>query len=854
MQVREAAVATLLGAVVSTAVVGVLLTWPPDLSTAATAQTPSNFLPPVVGMGLLAGVLFGPSIVRAFRDWLRTSLRPLDVFLGALGIGLASAPLWSRLVVETVPDSVGVICVPLGTLSIASFLAHSTMFLIRGRRSPDSTLRGESEYAVLEKVMSSAGLEPMLDLDLDDALDRGAFVETLEAAVRQPRQHAPTFGLNGPWGSGKTTILNALAKRLEAHKVVVVRFDAWSFREPERLISHYVAQLSTALRRAGAMRAQTAAIRRLALGIAPLAGSRFADAARFWLADDDASTRKQLAELRGALQNLRSQVVVIGDDLDRLERDELHAALRAFRLFSDLPRVVHVLAYDRRQLSRILFPEDSSGQLARDYLGKVVHVELSLSTPTPESAWRLLGVALQPLLEAVGKEEADKFVERLNSVPRQLFIEAMPTPRDVRRAAIAIALLWPRLGRVVNLFDLFVLQVIQSRFPQLYQTIHAHPQWFTEQEWSGDLWRISEGDRWTSESAALMTRLRTSDDPENLTAARLLSLILAVPREGGTIVHDEARARRERRILHPDVFPRYFQLSVPREQIAEATLEDLANQIKMAVPSTRVAVFQNALDAAIKKGQLQAMFEQWDILVDRLFDGASSSEASTIARDVAVGLAMRADQFVGDYNDPLNPVRTAAFRILSLAIRAGSNERVTDVVCAAITESTSFGLSGSLVFYTTTPDRRPRELEQRSLDESRIRGEFDKQVRLRLVQDRRPLFTLPDEDIGEVIYRSSPYIVRDVVTRALHEQPSELPRLLRFALTLRVNRADLDDIEVFQDNLAALHQRVNLREVFQITETLKLSYWDDLYARALVQYFRGHYEAVVAKAEGQSQT
>ena len=807
--------------------------------------------PALVLLVLLLAVRASVAPWRQLRLWSLRRFEPADAFLLSVTLALAAAPRWVVLLSDQRPLSgrffVIALAVTAGAIELARW-SGSALHRLKGRGAAPAPA---DEPNVLERVLGDGGMEPLADLDSDDPLDRRPFVDTLEAAIRHPRQHSLTFGLSGPWGSGKTTILNALDRRRKANDVLVVRFDAMSFREPERVVANYLAQLAAALRAAGASAGFGSKLRRLGLGMAPLAGGRVAALARNWLSTDGRDfVPDLLADLRSALSTLPQTVAVIVDDLDRLERDELHAALRTLRLMGDLPRVVHVLAYDRRQLARSLFPHDESGDTGRDYLAKIVQVEVSLSTPTPEAASRILSIALGPLLGAVDKSSSDAFVERLNSVPRQVFVEAMPTPRDVRRVAAATALLWPRLERDINLFDLFVLQLIHARFPRVFDAVHAHPEWFTELAWSGDLWRISEGDRWKAEREKYMGALREREDPGSVNSARLLELVFPSVRAstGGRQKPSERFSRRDRRICHPDVFPRYFQLSVPRELIAESSIEDLAAQVVAAAHEVRPAVVLKAVDDAARGGRADALFDQWDLFLDRLSPKGKALPYG-IARDVVVGVADAVSSLEERPNDPLSTRGRAVWAILRVISRVETTGEITGLLRTAIRACQSFDASASLLLAATASDRDDRAFPERALDEHAIQAEFDAVVRERLSRDPGSLFDLSDSDVAAVLYRTHEItVLRDVVVRALGSRKQELPRLLALVIELAPNPTDPEQPRVVRNDLASLHIRLDLDNVFRATEQLPTDYWDDAGERALVAYFRSHWKAIAEPA------
>jgi hypothetical protein len=545
------------------------------------------------------------------------------------------------------------------------------------------------------------------------------------------------------------------------------------------------------------------------------------------------------AQLKVALRDARKPVVVLVDDIDRLERDELHAVLRMLRLVSDLPGLSHVLAYDRLAIRTLLFPDDPSGRVARDYLAKIVDVELSIATPTPEAVDRLLGPAIQPLLDTVDQATSQQFVTRLNLVPRQVFLEVLATPREVRRVVLATAIVWSTLSRDLNLFDLFVLRVIHARYPGAFDLLQTRQEWFANQSWSGNLWHHSRRDESKTEVEKWLTDLKSSGDAADQLLIRLLGLIFPIVKE--VVIRPwptESGARRERRIYHPDVFPRYFQLAVPREQIAESSMEDLAKELLEPMPSAlRSSRIAQAIQAAIRDERIDSFFDQWDIFLSAL-GTENGTLPEHIVRDIALGILQTADQVPARYNDPLNPRSVLTGRLMALLGFLESNDTLSVLICLLIRESPVLELSGDLVRYTTAASKDDRAFPSRQLDERAITKEFDTAVLIRAGRLGN-LLELAEGDLAAILYRMTDTgRLSGMIVANLTLRPALLPRLLRFPIKLSVHGPNVDNASVYHDDLMAFDRRVNLKEVHNATSHLPTSHWEDLMDRALVSFFR----------------
>ena len=81
-----------------------------------------------------------------------------------------------------------------------------------------------------------------------------AFVRSFAEAIRAAKgENSVVLALAGPWGSGKSSLLNLIAGELkdtETEKApLLVRFNPWWFTETKQLIAAFLQQLGAAVKR-----------------------------------------------------------------------------------------------------------------------------------------------------------------------------------------------------------------------------------------------------------------------------------------------------------------------------------------------------------------------------------------------------------------------------------------------------------------------------------------------------------------------------------------------------------------------------------------------------------------------------
>lgn len=822
-RLREAKGAT---AVLVGAAVGIMLRW--MVTALSFTLSPRAVLPnwPMVVtaaalIALAAAIYTVPTIWAALRRWgHRRELLPVD--LGLIALVLLVAPsLYDQRVALTGRYALAtVVALVISALLVRTIVALRTT--VPGRTVDEAT-------ALFQVTLGDDGFSPLADFS-SDALGREPLLAALTALIRFPRAAGFTVGLEGPWGSGKTTLLNALDARLRSIGFITVRLDAWDYRDPDNIVEAYFNALSAALRRWAYLPGLRRSLNRLARGLMAAGGPRsagiFAAVVRRQDSGIDAS-RKDVADAIGALDR---PVVVFVDDLDRLDPPEVMAVLRAIRLVATTP-VTHILAYDRRQLARAIAADKADSTLAREYLAKLVNLEVPLPEPRDELRLQFLEDALRPLLNSAQPDVATEFVDRLSSAGPLRIARAIDTPRELRRIAAATAWKWNQLTPHVNLFDLFIVTLLQYRFPAIYKVMHSRPEWFTNVRWSSNFAIAIEYERHNEDRDAYISRLQGSEDRDDILVVGLLKALGIYSGMGG----DEHPALKSRSLIHPEIFPRYFQLGILPTDVTEKSLEDIGQEIVAETPGPpRQQKIVSSIRDAISADRVRGFLDQWPLAGDVI----RRAQNDEILRDVALAFAQAMSDLPGEENDFFAPRATARAIVRDALTRMSGDDVATDVAVEVIQVGSDLGLAGDLVFYSADAEaiRRDRAFGGKRLDAARLRSALDDQIRTRLAE-RGPLVAHGDALVA-VVYRASPEVSTHFILRDLGINPMTLPTLLALAIKLHPSEFADSGFDLFDNGLPSLAKHVNLDAVNELTRSVPTAKWTDPMEAALVSFFR----------------
>ena len=284
------------------------------------------------------------------------------------------------------------------------------------------------------------------DLGKSDPLSFSRIADDLAKLVLKSRESTPlALGIEGGWGSGKSTLMQALAGSLDkwanskSTVVKIVNFNAWTAREDTRWRYGQVGAEPTRQQRAP-QSCRNQNLISVARAIAMVAAG--------WLGignvinqlwDDisiDPQTRNQIQNLieQGIASwtsandetDSRHLLVVFVDDLDRCPPSNVMQVFEAIKLYLDVRGIVFIVGYDREVIfdTIVRVKEYKELDLSQFYLEKIVQLVYHLPVVGDESAKELVQLFL----------ESSRTSDLFDSPARKFIIEQNSrNPRRIER-------------------------------------------------------------------------------------------------------------------------------------------------------------------------------------------------------------------------------------------------------------------------------------------------------------------------------------------------------------------------------------------------------------------------------------
>lgn len=343
--------------------------------------------------------------------------------------------------------------------------------------------------------------QPITGSDEDRLGFRHVAKSLLIAIEAQPNYSSLTLGLDGPWGSGKSSILAMMLADVESKNqtegigTVVVTFSPWLVGDQEALIASLFDQLMSALKEAEKQAPRSFKKTRKAIGKIlkktkyllnrfSAASTSLAEAAstletfgflkiisypfrviQAWtkevpvnatLEEVKRNLEKELAELAKLDSTFR--IVILVDDLDRLEPKDALEVLRLVKAVADFPAVTYVLAYDRDALARAI-AKRTGIKNGDTYLEKIIQFSFRVPPLEPFQLRHWLRAELEALAPGQINMSSKRTAVILDTWAGRL----LHNPRDVKRLLFAVRAIWSKLKNRVDLLDLVWLQMISLK-------------------------------------------------------------------------------------------------------------------------------------------------------------------------------------------------------------------------------------------------------------------------------------------------------------------------------------------------------------------------------------------------------
>ena len=356
------------------------------------------------------------------------------------------------------------------------------------------------------------------------------------------------------------------------NSIIIVRFNPWLVGNEESLLREFFSvilptgdgKLREFFKQYGSL--AVFASKTIVNAFVPVVGTALGEGlemAQKALSDSEESLSQLKDKVEKEIKLSGKHVLIIIDDVDRLDKNEVHSVMRLVRQVADFPNFIYMIGMDVDMVSKSLgdyFGEGNKND-GRSFIDKIVQVPITLPIVSDLDMESIVNYDMHEVL--AGYAEADEINEIVKKV-KSLFI----TRRDLIRYCNQLSFVLPNLKDEVNVVDLCLLEAIKLVSNEAYDEIYRNRASLLKEVQGFDYYpnlidRNEAYERRRKETIeVILNRI-------NLEKKRLLSPILDYLFLGSSY---SRQSQTQKKIVSSLYFNKYFIQAVPSNVIPDSEL------------------------------------------------------------------------------------------------------------------------------------------------------------------------------------------------------------------------------------------------------------------------------------------
>lgn len=316
----------------------------------------------------------------------------------------------------------------------------------------------------------------VLQKGIKGSLRKGYAEQLAEELLNINSKQAFAIAITGGWGTGKSTFISFITEKIKADTAaIIVEFHPWKNKGEEAVIKDFFYTLRKQLspyddRLGPQINNYLNSLFNISAVATNTSLSTFSKLAlkSINLLEEPQGTEEEYNKLRKIIKEIPLPILIIIDDLDRLDSPEIIAVLKLIRNVANFEGLSFITAYDKDYVHQAI--KSNLNEYGSHYfLEKIVQMEVSLPVIRKKELFETLLSLFEHKnspyqLKALIKEEWFK-------ADNQYFWSFLNTHRDIVRFYNTIVLTFPSVAHAVDSEDFFLIHLIKLKHPVFYEEL-----------------------------------------------------------------------------------------------------------------------------------------------------------------------------------------------------------------------------------------------------------------------------------------------------------------------------------------------------------------------------------------------
>lgn len=304
----------------------------------------------------------------------------------------------------------------------------------------------------------------------EDDLNRKYFAERIIDLLTAKDSAIRRIAVIGPWGQGKTRVLDLIQSKLEGTDYCVVKVNPWLATKPEEAWRILAEGFDAALGFRGTWVSNLirSPILKLILKSLPHPMTDLSDIAMEAFTAKDGDYQGKIEEIEKLLAKRNLRLILLVDDMERSDPAVIRSLFPVIDRLSNFHICSFVFAIDPERIHKAFGNEDAAQAEANGYIDKVFDVQIDLPSLTENEVARWVNTLVDPnthprlhaSLDSLGvylpknPRMAQRFVTKCRSIESQWLVRYSITEKPFEK--------------------LFLLQILELEFPGSSKLLLEH--------------------------------------------------------------------------------------------------------------------------------------------------------------------------------------------------------------------------------------------------------------------------------------------------------------------------------------------------------------------------------------------
>lgn len=312
-----------------------------------------------------------------------------------------------------------------------------------------------------------------------DILKRNEIISALYNNIKGCRtDHQYIIGLTGPWGSGKTTILNNVKKLIRESNdmdlVIIDSFDPWIYEDKTAM---FRAMFDIFLSKIGLKFSITETNKFIDYLVNIVFD--YTNLNKFKTIKNENEEIQRIKKIiNNYLVKNNKRIVFIIDNIERANKENIILALKSVFSIFNFDRTIYIISFDKERMKKIF---DKNLDIDFEYIEKIIQSEIKIPKISNGQIYDINYKVIRNILNAYGmsineQDELDKIIKEYSTSIKDL--------RELKRNINSIINCNYVNNNYLNKIDSFIIKYISLKNYQLFDDIHNNRIRFISEDYS----------------------------------------------------------------------------------------------------------------------------------------------------------------------------------------------------------------------------------------------------------------------------------------------------------------------------------------------------------------------------------